>query len=176
VNNFLAQIADLLRVRNEADRSIATLLGRPATSGNIGEAVAARVFGIRLVESGSNRGFDGVFSDGPHAGKTVNIKTYSRHESILDIGPHPCDYFLVLTGPVGPARHLPWGIDSIFLFESITLLEALKRRQVKIGVATSVLKADWEAARLYPPSQNSPMRLSEAQLAMLALFAPDRLP
>jgi hypothetical protein len=43
------------------------------------------------------------------AGKTVNIKTYSRHESVLDISPHPCNYYLVLTGPAGQARVLPMG-------------------------------------------------------------------
>lgn len=37
------------------------------------------------------------------AGKTVNIKAYGRHESILDIGQHHCDYYLVLTGPTGQA-------------------------------------------------------------------------
>lgn len=135
--------------------------------------MAARVFGIRLVESGNNPGFDGVFTEGPLSGKTVNIKTYSRHQSVLDIGPHPCDYFLVLSGPAGSARHLPWGIDSVFLFDSIHLLEGLRRRKVKIGVATSVLKLDWKAARIYPPSGASPLRLSEAQLEMLAPFTPD---
>jgi hypothetical protein len=37
-----------------------------------------------------------------------NIKTYSGHESVLDISPHPSDCYLVLTGPAGQARVLPW--------------------------------------------------------------------
>ena len=62
------------------------------------------------------------------AGKTVNIKTYSRHESVLDIGSHPCDYYLVLTGPASQARVLPWVIDSVFLFEREQLLARLAMR------------------------------------------------
>ena len=56
----LEQLAELVRAKNEADLSIARLLGRPALSGNIGEFVAARVFGIDLMQSGSHAGYDGV--------------------------------------------------------------------------------------------------------------------
>lgn len=105
----IERLAHLVRRKNEADR-VAELIGRPATPGNIGEYVAARVFRIKLVPSGSHPGYDGVFEYGPTAVRTVNIKANSRHESILDVGPHPCDYYLVLTGPSGPARDLPWGI------------------------------------------------------------------
>jgi hypothetical protein len=106
----LERLADLVRRKNELDHAIAELIGRPATPGNIGEFVAAWVFGIKLVPSGSHPGYDGVFEDGPMAGRTVNIKAYSRHESILDVGPHPCDHYLVLTGPSGPRRICPGGL------------------------------------------------------------------
>ena len=33
--------------------------------------------------------------------QTVNIKTYGRHESVLDISAYPCDCYLVLTDPPG---------------------------------------------------------------------------
>jgi hypothetical protein len=59
---------------------------------------------------------------GPLPVRRSNIKTYSRHESVLDISPHLCDYYLVLTGPVGQARVLPWVIDSAFLFEREQLM------------------------------------------------------
>jgi len=123
------------------------------------------------VSSGSHAGYDGRFRQGLLAGKTVNIKTYIRHESILDVGRHPCDYYLVLTGPPGPARHLPWVIDSIFLFETKQLLASLGKRGVKIGVATSVLKREWEAARIYPVQPLSPFRLDPIQLEVLGLFS-----
>lgn len=116
------------------------------------------------MKSGSHPGHDGVFTAGPMAGKTVNIKTYGRHESVLDISPHPCDCYLVLTGPAGQARVLPWVIDSVFLFERDRLLATLTARKVKIGMATSVRKADWEAARVFPPLQASPLVLSETSL------------
>jgi hypothetical protein len=167
----LEQLAGLVRVKNDADAAIAELIGRPAGPGNIGEFVAAAVFAIQLMRSGAHPGYDGVFTDGPLAGKTVNIKTYSRHESVLDISPHPCDCYLVLTGPAGQARVLPWVIDSVFLFQREELLAALKTRGVKIGVATSVRKADWEAARIFPPPQRPRLQLSQPQLAQLGLFS-----
>jgi len=92
----LERLADLVRAKNDADAAIAGLIGRPSAPGNIGEFVAARVFAIHLMASGAHHGYDGLFTDGPLAGKTVNIKTYSRYESVLDISPHPCDYYLVL--------------------------------------------------------------------------------
>ena len=153
----LARLAELTRVKNEADLAIAQLIGRPCERGNIGEFVAARVFAMRLMASGSHPVHDGVFEDedGPPTGKTVNVKTYGRHESVLDIGTHPCDYSLVMTGPPGQARTLPWVIDSVFLFDQERLLNTLRARGVKIGAATSVRKADWEAARIFPSQGKS---------------------
>jgi hypothetical protein len=168
----LERLAGLVRIKNSADAAIGELIGRPSAPGNIGEFVASAVFAIQLMKSGSHPGHDGVFTAGPMAGKTVNIKTYGRHESVLDISPHPCDCYLVLTGPAGQARVLPWVIDSVFLFERDRLLATLTARKVKIGMATSVRKADWEAARVFPPLQASPLVLSETQLAQLALFSP----
>jgi hypothetical protein len=168
----LERLAELVQIKNDADLAIAQLIGRPSSPGNIGEFVAARVFDIELMRSGSHPGYDGVFLDGPLADKTVNIKTYSRHESVLDIGAHPCDFYLVLTGPPGQARNLPWVIESVFLFDREHLLVGLGERGVKIGVATSVRKADWEAARIFPPGTGSPLRLSARQLARLRLFSP----
>jgi hypothetical protein len=89
--NDLERLAELIRVKNEADAAIAELIRRPCAPGNTGEFIAARVFAITLMTSGSHPGHDGVSQAGPLAGKRVNIKTYSRYESVLDIGSHPCD-------------------------------------------------------------------------------------
>lgn len=167
----LEHLAELIRAKNEADLSIARLLGRPALSGNIGEFVAARVFGIDLMPSGSHAGYDGVFSTPPLAGRTVNIKTYSRNEWILDIGKHPCDYYLVLTGPPGQARVRPWVIESVYLFDSRRLIPQLQQLGIKIGVATSVRKQYWEASRVFPADQGSPLDLTDDQVAALRLFS-----
>jgi hypothetical protein len=165
------RLARLIRAKNEADRKIAALIGRPATSGNIGEYIAAKVFAIKLMSSGSHPGYDGVFQSGHLASKTVNIKTYSRHESVLDISPDACDYYLVLAGPPGQARILPWVIDSVFLFDRRRLVAELTSRAVRVGVATSVRKADWEAARVFPHQPASPLQLTTHQTTLLGLFS-----
>jgi hypothetical protein len=165
------RLTTLLKARNETDRQIAALIARPPSPGNVGEFVAARVFGIKLMSSGSHPGYDGIFETGPLAGKTVNIKTYSRNESVLDTSPHACDYYLVLAGPPGQARNLPWVIESVFLFGSERLVAELTSRAVKVGVATSVRKAQWEAARIYPAQPASPLQLTDHQAALVGLFS-----
>jgi hypothetical protein len=47
---------------------------------------------------------------------------------------------------------------------------AIWERRVKIGIATSLRKADVEAAQVYPPHP-SPLRLSSAQAELLRLFS-----
>ncbi len=103
----IERLASLIRQRNEVDGKIGALIGRPATPGNIGEFIAAKIFGVNLMSSGSHPGYDGVFERGPLARNTVNVKTYSRQELVLDISPHPSDYYLVLTGPPGQAPVRP---------------------------------------------------------------------
>jgi hypothetical protein len=166
----IERLAGLIQVKNAADLAIAQLIGRPCLPGNIGEFVAAKVFGIRLMDSGAHPGYDGVFEEGKLAGRNVNIKTYSRQEYILDISPHPCDYYLVLTGPPGQARIRPWVIDSVFLFDREHLLATLIARGVKIGIASSLRKSDWEAARIYPSGRTPQLQLSDHQLGLLSLF------
>jgi hypothetical protein len=53
VTEDLERLAELIRVKNEADRAIAQLIGRPALPGNIGEFVAARIFRIELMAAGN---------------------------------------------------------------------------------------------------------------------------
>lgn len=95
----LEALAGLLRARNALDAEIVQILGRPATTGNLGEFIAARIFDIHLATSGVNPGHDGVFASGPLVGKTVNVKMYSSDDALLDVSPHPADYYLVLRGP-----------------------------------------------------------------------------
>lgn len=166
----LRRLANLIRKKNEVDGAIAQLIDRPALAGDIGEYVAARVFGIELEPPGSHATHDGVFRDPPLAGKTVNVKTYSRNEWILDFSGHHCDYYLVMTGPSGPSRDRAWAIDTVYLFDTVELLMRLKSRRVKIGVATSVLLEDWEDARIFPARGGAPLHLSKAQVAALKLF------
>jgi len=180
----LADLAQLVRRRNTVDREIGTILGRPVHAGHFGEYIAAAIFGIDLHPSAVHKGSDGYFTDGPLAGKSVNIKYYTRGAGLLDMVAnvdstvHP-DYYLVLTGPKSAAisskgTHALWNVCFVYLFSSGELLAEVAKRPVGIGIATSVRKHLWEAAEIYPERRNPalPLRLSPEQFAALSLFSP----
>lgn len=173
----LTRLADLLRQRNDLDREIAALTGRPALPGHLGEYIAAAIFDIELHPSAVSKGSDGRFRSGPLAGRTVNVKWYSAFCGLLDIRPDALpEYFLVLAGPRTPAvssrnTTLPLVIASVYLFQAATLVHALTGR-VKIGVATSVAIPFWDAAELYPTNRNTCFPLSDEQRRLLSSFRP----
>ena len=173
------QLAQLIRQRNQVDAKIAALIGRPAMSGHIGEFVASHVFGIVLENSATNKGYDGRFASGPLADKTVNIKAYGKRENMLDINPaHIPDYFLVLTGPKSlPSKsigaHRPWVISEVFLFNGRSLVDLLRARGTKIGIATSVPSSEWKTARIYPLSPTAILKLPDESVHLLNLFGPN---
>lgn len=150
------RVADLLRQRNAIDAELASIIGRPAEKGHVGEWLASVLFDIELEHSASHPGWDGRFRSGPHAGRTVNIKWYARREGLLDINPAAVpDFYLVLTGPpaaAGSSRGAsrPWIVTDAFLFETEALLEELRGRGVAIGIATSMRQDLWERARCRP--------------------------
>lgn len=151
----LQRLASLISRRNAIDDHIAALIGRPALPGHIGEYIAAQVFDIDLAASATQAGFDGVFRSGPLAGATVNIKLYGKRDGSLDIPSAVPDYFLVLTGPVSAATSSvggtrPVAIDEVFLFHGPDLVRRLRERGVKVVIATSVRREDWDAARVWP--------------------------
>ena len=83
----------------------------------------------------------------------------------------------MLTGPTAPATHSrgavrPWCITSVYLFDARQLLNELRGRGVKIGVASSVRAAEWEAAQIYPEQHNQVLTLPPAQVDLLWRFAP----
>jgi predicted RNase H-like nuclease len=172
----LEQLASLLHERNEVDARIARLTGRPCQIGHLGEFIASRVFGIELHMSAAHAGSDGVFLEGPLRGKSVNVKWYGKHEGILDLSEHPPDFYLVLAGPRSAALSSRGGsrplvIDYVFLLEATPLLEALRARGMKVGVATSVARTLWDAAEVYPRDSCLHLRLSEGQRRLLQLFS-----
>lgn len=169
----MEHLASLIKQRNDLDREIAQMLGRPALPGHFGEFVAARIFNIALHESAAHKGSDGYFADGPLAGKTVNIKYYPKREGVLDMNRdnHP-EFYLALTGPKSAAAssrggHRPWVIERVYLFDTAALLGQLS---VKIGTATSVRQNLWDAAEIYPYNA-SYFPLNEAQRNSLKLFS-----
>jgi hypothetical protein len=177
--NELEKIADLLQKRRQIDEEISKIIGRPSIPQHIGEFIASKIFKIRLETSATAKGIDGAFIEGPLKGKTVNIKTYGKQESILDISLSSlADYYLVLTGPKSPSAtsrgsSRPLVTSNVYLFEMAGLVNKLKKRGVKIGIATSVVQSDWTEAQIYPQITNKKLELTEEQVRLLELFAFD---
>ena len=171
----LSTVASLLRARNSIDADIARLIHRPMTAGHLGEWIASIIFDIALEESAVAKAMDGRFGSGPLVGRTVNVKWYLKREGLLDASEDPAlDYYLVLAGPrsatlTSRGGTRPWTIESVYLFHALSLAQTLRDRGVKIGVASSVRNADWDAAEVYP--RHSPLLpLSDLQRGWLRLF------
>lgn len=173
----LRRLASLFKLRNEIDAQMAALIDRPASIGHLGEYIASSIFDIELATSAVNKGHDGFFRTGPQAGQTVNIKMYGKLENLLDINPAAlADGYLVLAGPRASSTTSRGGtrplvIESVHFFKSSELIPILQERGVKIGVATSVPKALWQAAEIYPSQTSKAMVITREQRGLLALFA-----
>ena len=173
---MILELAELIKKRNEIGTKITRVIGRPAIIGHVGEFIASRIFDIKLEESASSKAIDGYFRSGSLIGKSVNVKWYGKHESVLDITPHSLpDFYLVMTGPRsstfssrGDIR--PWLIEQVFLFDAKILVSDLSNRNIKIGVATSVRKLYWEDAEIYPRQANQDYIISVDQKKMLQQF------
>ena len=105
-----------------------------------------------------------------------------RPESVFSLGRNPHledlpDFYLVLTGPVtAPASSRddsrPWLIEGVYLFEAQLLIDRLLAAgRVKIGIATSVKIAEWDAAEVFPRQASPLLRLEPEQRVALALFS-----
>ncbi len=172
----LNRLAALLKEKHVIDEQIARIVGRPAQIGHTGEYIAAAIFNIRLEPSAVAKGIDGHFTTGQPAGRSVNVKWYTKLEHLLDITPRflPDDY-LVLTGPRSQAMssrgtHRPWHINYVFLFDAGILIKILTERGTAIGVASRVPRQYWDAAEIYPMQRNPRLPITEIQRAQLALF------
>jgi hypothetical protein len=170
------ELAELLRERNAIDARIAALTGRPALPGHLGEWIAARIFDIKLAEPAVERGIDGWFRSTPRPGGSVNIKLYGTRGGFIDlVEDHAADYYLVLTGPIAQpvssrGTHRPVCVHAVYLFDTAVLLEDLRRRGLRIGVASSVRKALWEEAEVYPRQANPALVVTRKQHAALTQF------
>ena len=172
----LQNLAMLLKAKNQVGKKIVKIIDRPAQIGHIGEYIASKIFDIQLEESATHKGSDGRFRAGPLVGRSVNIKFYGKMENILDIKADALpDYYLVLTGTKAAAvsskgKDRPWVIEYVFLFDTEKLMEVLRARGVKLGVATSVIKLLWDQAEIYPNQTNSDIELSIEQQDYLRMF------
>jgi hypothetical protein len=176
----LKSIAMLLQARNDIEARIADIVGRPVVAGHLSDWIAAQIFDIEL-EPVANRPIDGWFRGGSLAGRTVNVKYYSRNQGLLDMtDSEELDYYLVMTGLQSPAAgsagiHLPWSIEHVYLFDAQELFDQLSERLRRIGVATGVRAELWHAAEIYPRAANQAYRIDPVQAAALAGFRADRL-
>lgn len=176
IQTELLKLSELLAEMNSLGHRVSEITNRPATMGHTGEYIASRVFDIGLEHSANAKGYDGVFNSGKLAGSTVNIKWYGKLEYVLDINPEAIpDYLLVMTGPKSQPQSSrgsirPWVIQHVFLFHGPELLADLKARGVKIGVATSVQKHNWQAAEIFPNQRNMSFRLTDEQMEMIFQF------
>ncbi len=175
----LEQLAELIAARNRVATQITGVVGRPAQIGHVGEFIASQVFNIQLEESATAKAIDGHFADGRFEGRSVNVKWYAKREGLLDITPDTLpDYYLVLAGPASSASSSRgdarlWFIESVHLFEASPLVASLRKRNVKIGTATSVKNDFWSDAEIYPGA-NAAFPLSEEQRRALGLFSNSR--
>jgi hypothetical protein len=61
----LIPLAQSIHTRNQTEREITALIGRPAGIEHIGEYISSKIFNIVLEQSASHKSGDGYFADGP---------------------------------------------------------------------------------------------------------------
>lgn len=169
-------VARLLRVRNAVDHELANLIDRPVTTGHLGEFIAAKIFGISLHERASHRGSDGVFGSGRLAGRSVNIKWYTKRENSLDMSSSSRpDFYLVMTGPYSAlatsrGSQRPLCVHEVYLFEAEELAQAIEQRGTSVGVAAGVRQQEWADAQIYP-KMSELLPLTDDQRSALELLS-----
>nr|QEO74923.1 hypothetical protein [uncultured bacterium] len=173
--NAMARVADLIRQRNLIDAELSACIGRPSSTGHLGEWIAAQVFGIELEQHATAKGIDGRLPDG----RTVDVKWYLKREGLLDLCEEGPDLYLVLTGPKVPAATSrgtvrPMVVDAVYLFDAMAVVADLRARGRKIGVASSVRTELWAAAEIYP-RHNPAFIVTAEQQELLALLGSHRL-
>jgi hypothetical protein len=172
----LSRLAELLRARTTVESNIANLLKCEVDLSNVGEHIAARIFGIRLIPATGQTGLVGIFTNPALMGKTVDVRWYPRREGYLNIHTDPApDYTLVLAGPkIDPneARALanPWIITSVYLFQMQELLSTLRTRGIRVGPRVSINTHLWEQAEIFPHQHNPGLILADEQRQLLKLF------
>jgi hypothetical protein len=169
-------LAGLIHEHNRVTDRISALVGRPAVIGHVGEFIASRIFGIELEHSASTKAIDGHFKHGKLAGKSVNVKWYTKNDGFLDMRKDALpDFYLVLAGPKTAAvssegTTRPWVIEYVYLVGAEPLVRELKKRGIEPTEATSVRRADWEMCELYPEPRCPYFTLTDEQKALIGLF------
>ena len=106
----------------------------------------------------------------------VDVKFYGKREGVLALASaERTDFFLVLAGPKSGATSSKGTdrlsiVDSVYFFESESLLAALRKRGVTIGATTSVADEYWEQAMIYPHQRCTLIEVDSRQKGALVLF------
>jgi len=167
----LIELAKLIQVRNDLETKVSSITGRPLIIGHIGEFIASELFDIELNSSANQKGYDGLFRSGHLAGKSVNIKYYSRKGRILDMNKSSSpDYYLVLMGSSEEKFNAPWDIETVYLFNTNELTKDIEGK-VNIGTATSIRKELWRSAMVYPEYNNTELLIEEEKREVLKQFS-----
>lgn len=176
----LVRLSNLIKDLNDLTAQIGSIINRPAQIGHLGEYIAAKIFDITLQESASAKSIDGYFNTGALAKRSVNIKWFLKNDGLMNLARRsPPDFYLVMTGRmVAPAtsrgKIRPYVIKYVYLFGGQEIGEKLQSRGVKIGIASSVRKDDWQTAEIYPRQVNQQLLLNPKQITMLKMFGENK--
>lgn len=174
--NKLNRLASLIAQRNQMETEVSKLVGHPLVREHLGAYVAAEVFDIEPQAGEGESLWTGRFREGPLAGRTVAVQWIPRWDGTLSLDEGtPAEHLLVLAGPESLLRRdpgSPWVIESVYRFHLPSLRGRMRDLRHPMGPRTHVPREDWEAARLHPQAPGE-RRLTEAQGAALALFAPE---
>lgn len=66
---------------------------------------------------------------------------------------------------------MQFAIDGVYLFDSHKLLTEQLQRNVKLGIASSMLNRQWEAAMIFPAPACTLLTIDEGQRTLLSKFA-----
>ena len=175
----LTLLVSVLRVNSASSQAVRDVLERLGSSGNIGELLAKNLFAVQHERAISRASFAGRFGSGKLAGQTVKVTYNATRTWQIPIGEpnqYP-NYYLVFAGPKdtgakdsGRVRQARF--KEAFLFEAAPLIQRLREQGTRLRPnATSVKTEEWEAARIYPGHEGSPLRLTSAQEDVLGVLA-----
>lgn len=172
----LRQMAGLLRARNAIDDVIATITDRPVNPGHLGEWIAARIFpsnsSSRPLPGPSTAAFDrSCRGRGGEREVVRQARGCAGHDGAFVSRLLPRADRSAL-GRTHLTRYHPPTHDRVGLpFPAAKLAETIRDTGLKLGIATSVRNALWDAAEVYPEQCNPELPLSPQQRHLLALFS-----
>ncbi|MCX7925443.1 MAG: hypothetical protein N2554_06485, partial [Fimbriimonadales bacterium] len=151
----LYQLANLVQQRNQLEHAMAQLIGEPFTPAKVAEFLARRVFGIH---SDEGTPFDGYFTEGALAGKSVAIRylpergrLYSFKASLTE---PQSDYYLLMVGADGRRKHA-LQVSTAFTIDAVYLVDA--RHDAPLWETRDKAFPEWLRSRQVYPVAHCPL-------------------